>query len=351
MKPMKGWPYEEFPTSWFMIGHSKDIAAGQVVPIEVLGEELVMYRTESGQVNVLDAFCPHLGAHLGHGGQVEGETLQCPWHGWKWSLEGCNIEIPFADHPKRNARIRRWHVRERDHVILLWHDSLGRDPWWEWPGIPEFHDFENYYQPDEHPDGAHCYGELRVNPQLPIENTADPIHFAFVHGSDRPAEMDIFETDGPYLRTVFRVHFGGGKEPTWLTPEGETWGTIEAEQWGLGIGVARFNIGDLQVAQSIAVTPIDLIRSFGWSTIAATRDPNQPDPAKVAAGMMMTEQVRQVRRDFFIWEHQAYVDKPLFVFPQERKFYDLRRWFRQFYPHAHGADLETEETAAPGTTH
>jgi len=39
---------------------------------------------------------------------------------------------------------------------------------------------------------------------------------------------------------------------------------------GLGIGVARFNIGPLQVAQSVAVTPIDHVRSTAWSTIAAT---------------------------------------------------------------------------------
>ena len=130
---MKGWPYKEYPTSWFMVGRSSDIAPGQVVPLEFLGQELVMYRTESGEVNIFDAFCPHFGAHLGHGGCVVGETLQCPWHGWKWSLEGRNIEIPFVDSPNRQAQLKRWHVRERDYLILMWHDSRGRDPWWEWP--------------------------------------------------------------------------------------------------------------------------------------------------------------------------------------------------------------------------
>jgi phenylpropionate dioxygenase-like ring-hydroxylating dioxygenase large terminal subunit len=341
---MKGWPYKEYPTSWFMVARSSDIAPGQVVPLEFLGQELVMYRTESGEVNIFDAFCPHFGAHLGHGGCVVGETLQCPWHGWKWSLEGRNVEIPFVDSPNRQAQLKRWHVRERDYLILMWHDSQGRDPWWEWPGIPEFRDPEHYYQPDEHPDGTHCYGELRVNPQLPIENAADPMHFAFVHGSDRPAKSDVFELKDEYLRSVFKVHFGGGKGSTWLTPDGDTWGTIEAEQWGLGIGVARFNIGPLQVAQSIAVTPIDHIRSTAWSTIAATRDPKCADPAQGPAGVMMTEQVRQVRRDFFIWENQRYVTKPLYVLPEEHNFFELRKWFRQFYTEA--AVDQTDDAAA-----
>jgi hypothetical protein len=143
---------------------------------------------------------------------------------------------------------------------------------------------------------------------------------------------------------VFKVHFGGGKGSTWLTPDGDTWGTIEAEQWGLGIGVARFNIGPLQVAQSIAVTPIDHIRSTAWSTIAATRDPKCSDPAQGPAGVMMTEQVRQVRRDFFIWENQRYVTKPLYVLPEEHNFFELRKWFRQFYTEA--AVDQTDDAAA-----
>jgi 3-ketosteroid 9alpha-monooxygenase subunit A len=347
MKPMKGWPYTKFPTSWFMVGHSLDLAPGEVRPIEFFGEDLVLYRTQAGVASVVDAYCPHLGAHLGHGGCVVGESLQCPWHGWKWSLEGANIEIPFKEKPNAGARLRQWHVRERDHVILVWHDAEGRDPWWEWPGISEFSDPEHFYQPTEHPDGAHCYGELRVNPQLPIENAADPMHFAFVHGSDRPGVLDIFETKGEYMRSIFKIHFGGGKESTWLTPEGELWGTIEAEQWGLGVGVARFGVAGLTVAQSVAVTPIDHARSMAWSTIAATRDSNNPAKVSDVAALMMTEQVAQVRRDFFIWENQSYVDKPLFVMPEERNFYELRQWFRQFHPEAEPQRREIASLSAP----
>jgi nitrite reductase/ring-hydroxylating ferredoxin subunit len=343
---MKGWPYTKFPTGWFMIGFSTDLEPGDVKPIEYLGEELVMYRTHDGVVNVVDAYCPHLGAHLGHGGCVIGEVLQCPWHGWKWDLDGVNVEIPFKDKPHAGARLRTWHVREKDHIVLLWHDSEGGAPTWEWPGIPEYHDPANYYQPTEHPDGQHCYGDMRVNPQLPIENAADPMHFAFVHGSDRPAKHDLFETKDEYMHSVFQIHFGGGKDSTWLTPEGEVWGTIEAEQWGLGIGVARFEVAGLTVAQAIAVTPVDHIRSVGWSVIAATRDKEHPEVVSGAAGLMMTEQVQQVRRDFFIWENQRYVEKPLFVMPEERHYYALRQWFRQFQPEAAEADREKEASGA-----
>ena len=46
------------------------------------------FRTEAGEVAVLDAFCPHMGAHLGHGGKVEGGGLVCPFHAWKFDGAG-----------------------------------------------------------------------------------------------------------------------------------------------------------------------------------------------------------------------------------------------------------------------
>ncbi|WP_425436809.1 Rieske 2Fe-2S domain-containing protein [Mycobacterium rhizamassiliense] len=39
-----------------------------------------MYRTKSGLARAIEAYCPHLGAHLGHGGKVLGDELHCPFH-------------------------------------------------------------------------------------------------------------------------------------------------------------------------------------------------------------------------------------------------------------------------------
>jgi len=59
---------------------------------------LVVWRGESGKVYVADAYCPHLGAHLGVGGEVAGECIKCPFHGW--AFEGDNgqyTDIPYSD--------------------------------------------------------------------------------------------------------------------------------------------------------------------------------------------------------------------------------------------------------------
>ena len=44
----------------------------------------------------MDAYCPHLGAHLGHGGRVEGGAVRCPFHAWLWGGDGRCLEVPYA---------------------------------------------------------------------------------------------------------------------------------------------------------------------------------------------------------------------------------------------------------------
>jgi phenylpropionate dioxygenase-like ring-hydroxylating dioxygenase large terminal subunit len=57
-----------------MIGWSEEFVPGTVKAMKYLGSDLVAYRTYDGRLSVLDAYCPHMGAHLGYGGCVDGET-------------------------------------------------------------------------------------------------------------------------------------------------------------------------------------------------------------------------------------------------------------------------------------
>src|SRR4051794_22201990 len=67
-------PYR-FPTGWFIVGFASELAPGAVKRVHYFGEEMVLFRTESGEVHVLDAYCQHLGANMGVGGTVEGENI------------------------------------------------------------------------------------------------------------------------------------------------------------------------------------------------------------------------------------------------------------------------------------
>ena len=96
------------PNGWFQVAYEDELTPGSVVPLKYFGKDLVLFRTESGEIGLLDAFCPHLGAHLGHGGKVKGENLECPFHAWQFGANGkCNA-VPYAKHMPRKADIGTW---------------------------------------------------------------------------------------------------------------------------------------------------------------------------------------------------------------------------------------------------
>lgn len=65
--------------------------------VTALGREFCVFRTESGEVGVLDAYCPHLGANIAAGGTVKGDCVQCPFHGWEFNTSGKCTSIPYAE--------------------------------------------------------------------------------------------------------------------------------------------------------------------------------------------------------------------------------------------------------------
>ena len=90
-------PLPPYPNGWFAIAHSDELGVGEARPVHALGRDFVLYRGEDGRARVLDAYCRHLGAHLGVGGKVEGNAIRCPFHGWLYEGEGGRcIEIPYA---------------------------------------------------------------------------------------------------------------------------------------------------------------------------------------------------------------------------------------------------------------
>jgi 5,5'-dehydrodivanillate O-demethylase len=62
--------------------------------VRVLGEDLVLARTEGGGVLLVQERCPHRGASLLYG-FVEGEQIRCAYHGWLYNRAGECVERPF----------------------------------------------------------------------------------------------------------------------------------------------------------------------------------------------------------------------------------------------------------------
>ena len=86
-----------YPNAWIPVLESRDLKRNQIKPVFAFGYELVVFRGSSGVVHVSDAYCPHLGANIGVGGEVVGDSIRCPFHGWTFNGEGTCINAPGVD--------------------------------------------------------------------------------------------------------------------------------------------------------------------------------------------------------------------------------------------------------------
>jgi nitrite reductase/ring-hydroxylating ferredoxin subunit len=319
-----------FPTGWFIVGFASELAAGQVKRAHYFGEELVIFRTESGQINVLDAYCQHLGANMAVGGTVEGERIVCPWHGWRWNGDGTNALIPYSKIGcKQNVRIKTYPVTEWYGFILVWHERHGRAPYWQPPVLPELETNE-YYPLHPH---TRMVNRVKVHAQMIIENAADPYHVQYVHKAANPANTASFEVSGYHLHATVNADFGGGRAKTWLTPNGPVEAKIIYDNYSLGLGVVRFPSDLVATVQVTGQTPVDEDYTDYFYTQASIREPGDTgDKPTGRAAKFLQLQQEVIKQDFFTWENMKYLEKPNLAPEEARDYAALRRWAHRFYP-------------------
>src|SRR5688500_14021199 len=89
---------------WLPALTSNELPSADCPPIRLrlLGENLVGFRTTSGQAGLVANACPHRGASLFFGRNEE-EGLRCVYHGWKFDIEGNCVDMP-SEPPESNFK-------------------------------------------------------------------------------------------------------------------------------------------------------------------------------------------------------------------------------------------------------
>ncbi len=308
-------PMPRYPTGWFQVGWAADLQPGDVKPLRYFGQDLVMFRGEDGKLSVLDAFCPHLGAHLGHGGKVEGNDLKCPFHAWKFNGDGECTEVPYAKKIPPKAKMECWPVRERNGLIMVWHDIDKNPPGWELPELKEFHE-----EPEAWSEPKRKEWTLRTHNQEMAENIVDCAHFKYLHGTQNMPASEI-HPDGPKFHMV---------SPTVMTtPAGAVKGQVESWSFGFGFATNRFT-GIVETFLLGNVTPIDDEHVHVQFTFMVKKM-GGADVTKGVGRAFVAEITRQLEQDAPVWENKVFFERPVLC-DGDGPFMALRKWGRQFYP-------------------
>lgn len=325
-------PFPPYPNGWFQVAWSDEVAAGAIVSLEYFGQELVAFRGGDGAVSVLDAHCPHLGAHLGHGGRIDDGAVVCPFHGWRFDGCGRCVAVPYASRIPPKAQLRAWPVCEVNGLVLVWHHADGKPPQYEIPALAEYGaaDWTAYQK---------RRWKIRTRNQEMAENAVDSAHFHFLHGTTNQPESRA-EVNGHILRVVSTTGMS--------TPRGGVDGTVESISHGFGYSTVRFT-GIVETLLVSSTTPIDEEHVDHRFSFSVKQLPDR-DVTKGVGKAFIHEVTRQLEQDIPIWEHKRHWDRPVLC-DGDGPIGVFRRWSRQFYsaPAPEAASQGSEDAMRAGS--
>jgi phenylpropionate dioxygenase-like ring-hydroxylating dioxygenase large terminal subunit len=165
------------------------------VGITRLGENIVLWRDNQGQVHAIEDRCPHRGARLSLGWNL-GERVACWYHGIEIDGSGTVQNVPAVNSCPLEGKqcLRSYAVQEIRGAVLLWFgDALHPQP--ASLALPE-----QLSSPDW--ESMLCTAFWKCNWQYAVDNVMDPMHGAYLHAAshsmaegDKQAEMRIRKTD------------------------------------------------------------------------------------------------------------------------------------------------------------
>lgn len=153
-----------------------------VIPVRLLGEDLVLFRDSTGRLGLMDRHCPHRGVDLSFG-RLEDGGLRCPFHGWLFDVTGQCLEQPAEPAGRkayRHLRHRAHACEERNGVIFAY---LGEGT------APTLPAFDCFVAPQEQTFAFK--GLWECNWLQALEVGIDPAHPSYLHRFLRDETADV----------------------------------------------------------------------------------------------------------------------------------------------------------------
>lgn len=214
-----------FPNAWTFVEFAHDLAKpGDVVPVEVAGQPVLLVRDTKTEIRAFHNVCRHRGTILVEESKNVGRFLTCPYHTWEYGLDGALRSTPHFGGPHNAvpegfdpARYGLKPVR-----CAVWHDWIFVNLSGDAP------DFDAYVAPlakqldgvgvsEAKPVATIEFGEVKANWKFLMENFIEPYHVQFVHATTTEQPLRDHRTliDGICLGSavnISRPKAGGGRD-------------------------------------------------------------------------------------------------------------------------------------------
>ena len=169
---------------WHPVGTLAD-ATDTPRRVRVLGEDLILFRDQSGRPGLVYPHCAHRGASLFYG-KVEARGIRCCYHGWLFDVQGHCLEQPCEpDGGRARAKVRQpWYpVQERYGLVWAYMGPPDRKP-----VLPRYECLETleageFLETDDNSIGGGGPRIIPCNWLQHYENLVDPFHVVILHSS------------------------------------------------------------------------------------------------------------------------------------------------------------------------
>ena len=222
---------------WIPVRPTAQLMEEEVMPVRLLGEDLVLFRSADGQIGLVGDRCPHRMTEMKYGIPDDG-GLRCCYHGWMFAPSGQCIETPLEaahDPFKDRIRIKGYPVQEMGGLVWAY---MGPEPT---PLLPPWDLFVL-------PNSIRQIGimNLDCNWLQCHENTGDPAHSVYLHGNlfeyvlRKQGKLDERAADGQMHTLYARMKTGIGIESLYVN--GTRYGMEKGIKYSRELGADRDHI-------------------------------------------------------------------------------------------------------------
>ena len=323
-----------FPEGWYFVASRREVQKAKLIQKTWMGENIVVWCNDSGDICVAEAYCPHLGSDLGPdtGGRVCGGRLVCPFHGFEYDTNGQCVATPFAD-PPRNARLRVFETREILDLVFAWWGIDGREQQWSLSadGLEQ----DGWSAPEIETT------RFPGHPQETTENSVDLAHLRYVHGYDNVKRVGSLSIDGPRLESSF--DFRSVRKIAGLARFTLDISACTRVQ-GLGysfVEIREHSIG-MDMRLWVLASPVDGTL-VDFSLVSQIKEIRRPKRLVVGLGFLPVNlratimnkfishfQHRDVMQDVVIWSRKRYLNRPR-LSRSDGEIMPFRAYCAQFY--------------------
>ena len=230
---------------WQPVYRVKDLPPGKAMPVKIMSEEFTLYRGEGGDPHLVAFRCAHRGTQL-NTGWVEGDTIRCRYHGWRFDETGQCVEQPGEEEGfASRVKIRSYPVKEYLGLIFAYLGEgepppLRRYPELEKPGVfetntPEYWPCNYFNRLDNACDGFHVAythresGMRAKRPErlgirtLNAEETEYGVKTTYFLGDQPPVELRFHMPNTNQTRSFLRVESSSAQDAAKLVADRLFW--------------------------------------------------------------------------------------------------------------------------------